>query len=191
VGERGMLKLRKTEPGEPLAVAMPGVKLGDRLLVLGGGDPPLIARLAAKAGLTGRACVLDESHEKTARAAAAVERDGVLIESFSAPWSALPFDTASFDVVVIRDVLRALDPEPRVRCVQEAWRVLRDGGRCVVIERGTRGGLGALLGGRGNEPYTASGGAARALEADGFVAVRTLAEREGLAFVEGVKPNKT
>ena len=186
-----MLKLRKTEPGEPLAVAMSGVKLGDRLLVLGGGDPPLIARLAAKAGLTGRACVLDESNERTARAAAAVERDGVLIESFSAPWSALPFDTASFDVVVIRDVLRALDPEPRVRCVQEAWRVLRDGGRCVVIERATRGGLGALLGGRGNEPYMAAGGAARALEADGFVAVRTLAEREGLAFVEGVKPNKS
>lgn len=185
-----MLKLRKTEPGEPLPVAMSGVKLGDRLLVLGCGDHRLIASLAVKAGLTGRACALDESQEKTVRAAAAVEREGALVETFTAPWSALPFDHASFDVVVIRDVLPALQPEPRVRCVQEAWRVLRDGGRCVAIERGARGGLGALLSGRGNEQYAAHGGAPRALEADGFVAVRTLAEREGLVFVEGVKPNK-
>ncbi len=185
-----MLKLRKTEPGEPLAVAMSGVKLGDRLLVLGCGDPPLIARLAGKAGLTGRACALDESQEKTARAAAAVERDGVLIEPFTAPWSALPFDPSSFDVVVMRDVLPALEPEPRVRCVQEALRVLRDGGRCVAIDRGSRGGLGALLGGHGNQQYASAGGAPRALDAEGFVAVRTIAEREGLVFVEGVKPNK-
>ncbi len=185
-----MLKLRKAEPGEPLSVAMSGVKLGDRLLVAGCGDAPLIARLAGKAGLTGRACAVDASAEKTARAAAAVEREGVLIEPFTAPWSGLPFDTGSFDVVVIRDVLPGLEPEPRVRCVREACRVLRDGGRCVVIDRGARGGLGALLGGRGHEPYAAAGGARHALEADGFVAVRTLAEREGLVFVEGVKPNK-
>jgi ubiquinone/menaquinone biosynthesis C-methylase UbiE len=186
-----MLKLRKSEAGDPLAVAMSGVKLGDRVLVLGCSDPPLIARLAAKAGLTGRACAVDESGERTTRAAGAVEREGVLLESFTAPWSALPFDPASFDVAVIRDVLPALQPEPRVRCVQEAWRVLRDGGRCVVIDRGARGGLGALISGRaGTDQYTAAGGAPRALEAEGFVAVRTLAEREGLVFTEGVKPNK-
>ncbi len=186
-----MLKLRKSEPGEPLAVAMSGVKLGDRLLVLGCSDAHLIAGLAAKAGLTGRACALDESQERTTRAAAAVERDGVLLESFTAPWSSLPFDPASFDVVVIRDVLPSLQREPRVRCVLEAWRVLRDGGRCVVIDRAARGGLGALISGRGGgEQYSAAGGAPRALEADGFVAVRTLAEREGLVFAEGVKPNR-
>jgi ubiquinone/menaquinone biosynthesis C-methylase UbiE len=186
-----MLRLRKSEAGDPLAVAMSGVKLGDRVLVLGCSDPHLIAGLAGKAGLTGRACALDESQERTTRAAAAVEREGVLLESFTAPWSALPFDPSSFDVVVIRDVLPPLQPEPRVRCVQETWRVLRDGGRCVVIDRGARGGLGALISGRGGSDHSgAAGGAATALQADGFVAVRTLAEREGLVFVEGVKPNR-
>jgi ubiquinone/menaquinone biosynthesis C-methylase UbiE len=186
-----MLKLRKTGRGEPLPLAMSAVKLGDRLLVLGCGDPRLIAGLAAKAGLTGRACAVDESKERTTTAAVAVEREGVLLESFTAPWSSLPFDPATFDVVVIRDVLPSLEPEPRVRCVQEAWRVLRDGGRCVVIDRAARGGLGALIGAdQERRQYAAAGGAPRALEADGFVAVRTLAEREGLVFAEGVKPNR-
>jgi hypothetical protein len=37
-------------------------------------------------------------------------------------------------------------------------------------------------------PFVASGDATLALEADGFKSVRTLAEREGLVFVEGIKP---
>lgn len=184
-----MLWLRKSEAREPLAVTMSGVKLGDRVLVLGCGDARLIAAMTIKAGLTGRACALDQSEDRSTRAAAAVEREGALIESFTAPWSALPFDSSSFDLVVINDVLPGLQPEPRVRCVQEAWRVLRPGGRCVVIDRAARGGLGALIGKRvGDQQYTAAGSAPTALRAEGFAATRVLAEREGHVFVEGVKP---
>lgn len=184
-----MLWLRKTEAREPLAVTMSGVKLGDRVLVLGCGDARLIAGIAIKAGLTGRACALDQSGDRSTRTAAAVEREGALIESFTAPWSALPFDTSSFDLVVINDVLPGLPPEPRVRCVQEAWRVVRPGGRCVVIDRAARGGLGGLIGKRaGDQQYTAAGSAPTALQAEGFAATRVLAEREGHIFVEGVKP---
>ena len=61
-------------------------------------------------------------------------------------------------------------------------------GRIVVIERGRRGGLGGLF--RGGEPpdpsYQRSGGAVAALQAEGFKAVRQLAEREGLSFFEGI-----
>jgi ubiquinone/menaquinone biosynthesis C-methylase UbiE len=186
-----MLWLRKREPGDPLAVTMAGVKLGDRVLVLGCSDIELIAGLAVKTGLTGRACALDDSRERTTKAAVAVEREGALIETFTAPWSALPFDAGAFDLVVIRDVLPALDPEPRVRCVQEVWRVLRPGGRSVVVESAGRGGLGALFSrGRQNAQYAEVGGAAGALQAEGFVGVRTLTEREGSKFVEGVKPNR-
>ena len=35
---------------DPLSVSMAGVKLGDRVLVIGCSDPLLIAALAAKAG---------------------------------------------------------------------------------------------------------------------------------------------
>ena len=173
---------------DPLAVTMAGVKLGDRLLVLGGSDAPLAAALAAKSGLTGRACILDESETASRSAAAAIEREGSLVESFSGRWGMLPFDPQSFDVVVIRSVLERLDAESRVRALREAHRVLRPGGRTVVVEDTGRGGAAAFLGGaRRDAAYERSGGAAHALEVAGFRGVRTLAQREGQLFVEGIK----
>jgi ubiquinone/menaquinone biosynthesis C-methylase UbiE len=175
---------------EPLAVSMSGVKLGDRLLVLGGSDPILTAALASKAGLTGRACALDASAEATAAAAAAVERQGVLIETFTAPWTMLPFDSDSFDVVVFRNVLGPLAPDGRAGAVREARRVLRPGGRCLVIDDAARRALAGLLGGRGASlQYASQGGGRQALESGDFRGVRTLAEREGQVFVEGTNPN--
>jgi ubiquinone/menaquinone biosynthesis C-methylase UbiE len=178
--------------GDPLAVSMPGVKLGDRLLVVGCSDTALIAALASKAGLTGRACILDESDEIRERAAAAVEKDGVLVESFAARITTLPFEAGAFDVVVIRNALAAISEERRLQAAAEIHRVLRPGGRCVVVDDGRRGGLAGLIGGasRTDPRYVADGGASRVLSAAGFRGVRTLAEREGLIFVEGVKPGQ-
>jgi ubiquinone/menaquinone biosynthesis C-methylase UbiE len=73
--------------------------------------------------------------------------------------------------------------ERRLLVLNEARRVLRDGGRCIAIEPTTRRGLAALV--SGSRP--ASTEIEQALTAAGFRAVRTLAEREGLAFVEGAK----
>ena len=178
----------KKASDEPLTVSMSGVKLGDRLLVVGCGDAELIAQLALKTGLTGRACAVDESAGRAARAATAVERDGALIESITAPWTQLPLESTSFDVVVVRDVLAGVDPHQRSPIVAEVLRVLRAGGRCIVIEGGARGGLAALLQRRPNAEYVSSGGAERVLSTVGFRAVRMLAARGGVTFVEGVKP---
>jgi len=54
-----------------------------------------------------------------------------------------------------------------------------------VIGALPRGGLGALF---SRAPVGPSLDAAPALQADGFKSVRTLAEREGLRFTEGIKP---
>jgi hypothetical protein len=55
----------------------------------------------------------------------------------------------------------------------------------VVIGAAARGGLGALFSrGSPGPPFNP----APSLEADGFKQVRTLAEKDGLVFVEGVKP---
>jgi ubiquinone/menaquinone biosynthesis C-methylase UbiE len=178
---------RKTE-SDPLAVTMAGVKLGDRVLAVGIGDVKLVAALAGKAGLTGRAAAVDADDERVQRHGAAIEREGALVEVTRAPWDMLPYDSQSFDVVVIRDVLMTMTREERLRALGQVLRVLRDGGRVLVIEPMPPSGLAALVHRRTvDASYDERGGAKGALEAAGFAGVRVLAEREGTRFVEGAK----
>ena len=179
----------KKRPSEPLTVAMAGIKLADRVLVVGCSDPALIAALAIKSGLTGRACAVDEVDTRVVKAARTVEREGALVETSTTPLTALPFDAGAFDVVVVRDVLGSAAPAGRAQIAAEVHRVLRPGGRCLVIETSARAGLGGLLSRPVNTEFFSSGGAPPLLTAVGFVAVRPLAEREGLTFAEGVKRN--
>jgi ubiquinone/menaquinone biosynthesis C-methylase UbiE len=180
--------LRKA-PTEPLTVAMAGIKLANRVLVVGCSDRALIAALAIKAGLTGRACAVDTDAARVAATARAVERDGALVETFAAPLTTLPFEGSAFDVVVLRDVLAGAAAGDRPAMVAEALRVVRPGGRCLAIETAARTSLGGLLARPVNPEFFASGGAPPLLLTAGFAAVRTLAERDGLTFVEGVKRN--
>jgi len=180
---------RKSPAGDPLAVTMVGVKRGDRFLAVGMRDTPLIAALAAKSGLTGRACAVDADEARVTAGAAAIEREGALIEAVRAPWGMLPYDAESFDIVVMRDLLMTLPVQARVLAANGVYRVLRPGGRVVVIEPAPRGGfVGALLNRQQGDPdYVTAGGAVAALTQAGFGAVRQLAEHEGQVFVEGIK----
>ncbi|HTI38028.1 MAG TPA: methyltransferase domain-containing protein [Vicinamibacterales bacterium] len=184
--------LRKQEDVEPLPVAMTGVRLGDRLLAIGAADPPLVALLARKTGLTGRVCLVDPDPTRANHAAAAVERAGALVEPISAPWGDLPLDANSFDVAVARDALLAMPPDVRARCLADVFRVLRSGGRLVVIEpSGRAGGLTSLLSRKTAISTYSSGGATEALTAAGFAAVRVIAERDGILYVEAAKRTTT
>ena len=175
---------RASPSGEPLVVAMAGIKLGDRLLVVGGTDAKTVAHLALKPGLSGRACVVDEDAATATRAGETATREGALIETETAPLTMLPFDPDSFDVVVLNHALSKLPEVRRSGALAEARRVLRDGGRCIAIEAAARGGLAALLGGAATLP---AADIERALTSANFRAVRTLTERDGLAFIEGAK----
>jgi SAM-dependent methyltransferase len=178
---------RKTAAAEPLPVSMAGVKLGDRFLAVGVRDPALIAVLAAKAGLTGTACAVDADEAAARRAAAAIEAAGSLADVTTAPWGMWPYENDSFDVAVIRDLLPALSADNRWRSVAQVLRVLRPGGRVIVIERAPRGGFGALLNRPSADPHYA--GPLAALKDEGFAAVRELANLDGVLYVEGIKRN--
>jgi ubiquinone/menaquinone biosynthesis C-methylase UbiE len=171
--------------GDPLIVSMCSVKLGDRLLVVGCSDTGLVAALAARSGLSGRACMVCDAEPERGRAAAAVEEAGALVESVTAPFTALPFDAGSFDVVVLRNALPTLDAGGRARALADVWRVTRPGGRCIAIDDASRAGLTGLFKPRQASDY---GGAQALLAGAGFRGVRTLAERQALIFVEGIKP---
>ncbi len=156
---------RKTGARDALAVTMAGVKLGDRFLSVGVRDPTLIAALATKSGLTGRACAIDADAARAEAGAGEVHAEGALVEVQPAPWDALPYAASSFDVVLIHQ---------RTRSASEVLRVLRGGGRVIVVENVKRTRL---------DPDALT----NSLKDAGFAAVRVLAEAEHTLFVEGIK----
>jgi SAM-dependent methyltransferase len=184
-----MFKWFKPSTLDPLSVSMAGVKLGDRVLVIGCSDPKLIAALAAKSGLTGRMCAVDESVDRSREAERVALSDGALIEAATAPYDVLPYESEAFDLVVLRNVWQSRDAPGRLGVLQQAQRVLRPGGRCMVIDRVGAGGIAGILRGDHKSGSAEAEEASAALKRQGFVAVRALAEREGTIFLEAIKKN--
>jgi ubiquinone/menaquinone biosynthesis C-methylase UbiE len=177
---------------DPLAVAMSGVRLGERALQIGEGNARDIALIAAKTGLTGTAAIVVPDDHAAVRVRREVTEAATLADVRVVSQPELPFDDATFDVVVVHDVTRTIAAPDRVsrgNWVRECRRLLRDGGRIVTIEPGTPVGLRALFGGGQKTPDAGSPSdtTASALGAGGFKAVRPLGDREGLQFFEGVK----
>ncbi|MCC7416347.1 MAG: methyltransferase domain-containing protein [Acidobacteria bacterium] len=174
-----------------LVVGMSGVKMGERVLFVGCGHGERLAAIAAKSGLSGRALAILPDQASADAMARGAAHEGVLVEIEQAPPTRLPVEDGAFDVAIVDDtsgVLGTLRAEDRVAAIRELLRVLRGGGRVLVMGASPRGGLGALFArSEGGPPFASSGEANRALQADGFASVRTLARRQGLVFVEGLK----
>jgi ubiquinone/menaquinone biosynthesis C-methylase UbiE len=177
-----------------LVVGMTGVKLGDRVLQIGCAHGGRLAAVAAKVGLSGRALAIVSDDASAARVEKASAAAGVLVEVERGAGTRLPVEDASFDLAIVDDtggLFSAMRAEERVATVREMARVVRPGGRAMIIGAAPRQGLAALLSRTQNGPsLAATGDASKVLEADGFRGVRTLAEREGLVFVEGIKPRE-
>jgi ubiquinone/menaquinone biosynthesis C-methylase UbiE len=168
-----LFRFRKMRAMDPLQVAMTGVRMGERYLQVFCSDAALTRGLATKTGLSGVAALAatDDAQAKLAQKAA--DKAGVLIDLKVTPATQLTWDAGVFDMVVVDNTggafARLSEPE-RSGCLSEARRVLRDGGRVEFIER--------------ENDQT---GADTLLKTAGFKPVRTLAERDGFRFVEGLK----
>jgi len=186
-----MFLRRSTLGREQLAVTMTSVGQGERALQIGVNDPIIAAALAAKPGLTGQSTVLVADERAAASARRAVAETGALVDITVTPLETFPLEDGSFDVVVIhnRDGLLAALGAPRpARVLKECRRVVRTGGRVVVLETGAPSGLRArvrTLMGRGRQ--AAATATTSALEAAGFRAVRTLGDRDNYRFIEGIR----
>ena len=167
----------------PLSVSMTAAKLGDRVLVMGCGDPMLIAAIGGKTGLTGRTLAVDPSGDRCRAAEVVALREGALIETMTSDPRSIALDGGSFDLVVLRDAASLVEPGALGAIASEARRLTRPGGRCLLIDGTPRTGLAAIFGG-GTKPDAAA--ATSALNAAGFAAVRTLADRDGQIFVEAM-----
>jgi ubiquinone/menaquinone biosynthesis C-methylase UbiE len=183
-----MLSFRRRDKPHALFAGMTGVKLGDRVVQIGCAHGGRLAAIAAQVGLSGQAVVVAPDESSAARARKGGSQAGVLIDVEIGPPTRLPFEDGAFDVAVIDDtggLFGTMLAEDRVATVREVHRVLRPGGRVMVVSAVPRGGLGALFTrAQSGPPFDAE----PSLQADGFRAARTLAEREGLRFVEALKP---
>ncbi len=178
--------LRQSTVGrEPLAIAMSGVRLGERLLQIGIDTPLVTSLLAAKPGLSGESSIVVVDEATAARARKAVSDSGALVNVSVQALDALPFNDGSFDLIVLHNRNGELTTRLSDRALGECRRVLRSGGRVVVVQRGAPTGLSALF--QSRSEAAESEGTIRALEGVGFRAARMLGDREGYRFVEGLK----
>jgi ubiquinone/menaquinone biosynthesis C-methylase UbiE len=177
---------RKPDPFQ-LVTGMTGVKLGDRIVQIGCAHGGRLAAVAARVGLSGRAVAVVPDAASASRAAKGAEAQGVFIEIMTAPATELPLDADAFDLAIVDDTsgfFATMAPQDRASTVREILRVLRSGGRVIVIGSTPPTGLRAIF----SRSQTPVFDARPALETDGFTLTRVLGEREGLRFTEGVKP---
>jgi demethylmenaquinone methyltransferase / 2-methoxy-6-polyprenyl-1,4-benzoquinol methylase len=126
------------------AVALSGVRAGQAVLDCATGTGDLAFALKRAVGPEGRVVGTDFCQEMLAEAPKKAQRLGMDVKFEVADALALPYGDALFDCSTIAFGIRNVD-DP-VRCLREMARVVKPGGRVVVLEFGQPGGpFGALF----------------------------------------------
>ena len=182
-----MLKLFRSSGETPhrTAVSMVGARPGDSVLFCGAGRPDLAGAVGAVTGLNGQTTVVDRRDGAEARIKTAAANAGALVDFEDAPLTMLPFNDGQWDVAILAEGLHVLGNNATT-VLSEAVRVVRPGGRVVVIDTVSRPGLFGLF--RTPEASVAPAESVTgALRSAGLRGVRLLAEVEGVRYFEGTK----
>jgi demethylmenaquinone methyltransferase/2-methoxy-6-polyprenyl-1,4-benzoquinol methylase len=121
------------------AVRLSAAKAGDSILDCATGTGDLALAFKRKVGASGRVVGTDFCPEMLQSAPGKAAQAGLQVEFQVADAMALPFPTATFDVASIAFGIRNVD-DPVV-CLKEMARVVKPGGRVVVLEFGQPRGL--------------------------------------------------
>jgi ubiquinone/menaquinone biosynthesis C-methylase UbiE len=112
------------------------LKPGESVLDVGCGTGSLAIAAKQQVGPAGTVCGVDPSPEMIARAEKKARKAGSPVVFKKAFAQSLSFPDAQFDVVLSTVMLHHLPPEARHELAVETYRVLKPGGRVLVIEFG-------------------------------------------------------
>ena len=107
---------------------------GESVLDVGCGTGSLAIVATRHVGASGKVFGIDASPEMTARATAKAARAGADARFEQAVAEALPFPDGQFDAVLSTLMLHHLPRRVRYQCAYEIRRVLRPGGRVLVVD---------------------------------------------------------
>lgn len=110
------------------------LKMGDQVLDVGCGTGTLAIAAQPRVGAKGNVCGIDASPEMIARARKKAKTNGANVRFENAVVEKLPFADSTFDAVLGTLMLHHLGREARRECLSEIRRVLKPGGRLLVVD---------------------------------------------------------